>query len=159
MRWDDTSTCQKEELRFAVNEMRQCAQDGVVAKNDPLLCIVKIAQLYETDGQINQGAFSEKLRRPAVNLILEACAAANKSGLFKSHAFTAEVVHSLRALKANKECIRLVLTLISQVDKCRHRIAMEEAMYAALEERDHESLQLITEVFERSGYDSRRLSI
>jgi len=159
MRWDDPATSQKEELLFAVNEMRQCASEGIVAKNAPLLCIVRIAQLYSTEGRINEDSFSEKQRRSAVNLILEACSEANRSGLIKSHYFTAEVVRSLRALNANKECIQMVRTLTSKGDKCPHRIAMEAAMYAALEERDLESFELITEVYEKSGYDSRRLSM
>jgi len=159
MRWNDPKTSQKEELLFAINEMRQCAREGIATKNAPLECIVRIAQVYGTEGMI-EDALSEKQRRSAVNLILEACVEANRSGLIKKHTFTTEVVRSLRALKANKECIQLVVrNVISTGRKCRHRIAMEEAMYAALEERDFESLKLITEVFERSGYDSRRLSI
>lgn len=43
--------------------------------------------------------------------------------------------------------------------KSKHRIAMQEAIYAALEEDDHESLRLFVDTFERSGYDSSRLSI
>merc|ERR1712176_185748 len=112
-----------------------------------------------TGGTI-ENKLSEKQRRSAVSVILEACVEANLSGLIKKHTFTREVVRSLRALKANKECIQIVVrNVISTGRKCRHRIAMEEAMYAALEERDHESLQLITDVFEKSGYDSQQLRI
>jgi hypothetical protein len=159
MRWDDPATSQKEELLFAINEMRKCAREGITTKNAPLECIVRIAQVYGTDGTI-ETTLSEKQRRSAVTLILEACVEANLSGLIKKHTFTTEVVRSLRALKANKECIQVVVrNVIATGRKCRHRIAMEEAMYAALEERDHESLQLITEVFEKSGYNSQRLRI
>jgi len=159
MRWDDPATSQKDELLFAVKEMHRCSREGIVAKNAPLSCIVNIAQLYGTDGQIGEGALSEKQRLAAVNLIFEACAEAKRSGFIKNHAFTADVVRSLRALKANKECIRFVQTLTSNGDKCRHREAMEGAMYAALEIRDHQSLKVIMDVFEKSGYDSRRLSL
>lgn len=159
MNWNDPATSQKDELLFAIREMRQCAGEGTAVKNAPLECIVRIAKVYDTDGKI-ESALSEKQKRSAVKLILEAWVEATKSGLIKKHSFTAEVVRSLRALKANRECIQVVLAnLITAGQKCRHRIAMEEAMYAALEERDHQSLQLLTEVFERSGYDSRRLSI
>ena len=159
MKWNDPATSQKEELLFAITEMRKCAREGITTKNAPLECIVKIAHVYGTDGTI-ETALSEKQRRSAVNLILEACIEAKQSGLIKKHTFTTEVVRSLRALGANKECIQVVVgSVISAGRKCRHRIAMEEAMYAALEERDHEALRLITDVFEKSGYDSQQLRI
>merc|ERR1712029_774715 len=135
--------------------MRQCAREGITAKNPPLVCIAKIARVYGTDGKV-ESTLSVKQRRSAVSLILEACVEANRSGLMKSYNFTAEVFHSLRALKANEECIKLILTIISAGKKCRHRVAMEEAMYAALEERDHESLKLISEVYEASGFAPKR---
>lgn len=159
MRWDDPETSQKEELLFAVREMRECAHEGVLAKNAPLYCIVRIAHLHDTEGRIKEVSLSDKQRRSAVNLLREACTEANRSGLMDSHFFTAEVVRGLRALKANKECIQMVRSLTSQGDKCKHKIAMETAMYAAYEEHDLESLDLITEVYEASGYDSSRLSI
>jgi len=159
MRWDDPATSQKEELLFAINEMRGCAREGITTKNAPLECIVRIAQVYGTEGTI-ETLLSEKQRRGSITLILEACVEANLSGLIKKHTFTTEVVRSLRALKANKECIHVVVrSVISTGRRCRHRVAMEEAMYAALEERDHESLQLITDVYERSGYNSQQLRI
>jgi hypothetical protein len=157
MRWNTPATSQKEELLFAINEMRQCAKEGISAKNGPLECIVRIAHVYDSDGTIESN-LPEKQRRSAVNLILEACVQADKSGLMTKQTFTTQVVRSLRALKANKECIEVVLTLISKGGKCKHRVAMEQAIYAALEERDSESLKLITDVFERSGYDPNRLS-
>ena len=160
MRWDDPATSSKEELLFAVNEMRQCATEGIVVKNGPLMCIVSIADLYcSDDSRRNKSDMSERQRRSSVNLILEACAEARRSGFIKNHAFTAKAVRSLRALKANKECVQIVSALISDGSKCRHRIAMEEAIYAASEENDHVSFQLITDAFEKSGHNSSRLSI
>jgi len=38
MRWNDPKTSQKEELLFAINEMRQCAREGIATKNAPLEC-------------------------------------------------------------------------------------------------------------------------
>lgn len=160
MRWDDPATSSKEELLFAVNEMRQCATEGIVVKNGPLMCIVSIADLYcSDDSRRNKSDMSERQRRSSVNLILEACAEARQSGFIKNHAFTAKAVRSLRALKANKECVQIVSALISDGSNCRHRIAMEEAIYAASEENDHVSFQLITDAFEKSGHNSSRLSI
>lgn len=160
MKWNDPSTSQKEELLFAVNEIRQCSRDGTVAKHAPLMCIVKIAQLYDTDGRVNEGGMSEKQKQSAINLILEACEEARRSGLIQSHSFTAEAARSLRSLKANKECVKLVRSLLSDAgSKVRHRIAMVEGIRAASEERDHDSLQLLTDAFERSGYDLRRISL
>jgi hypothetical protein len=148
MRWDDPSTSQKEELLFAVNEIRRCSSEGTVAKHAPLMCIVKIAHLYDTDGR--EGGMSEKLKQSAINLILEACEEARRSGFMNSHTFTAEAARSLRSLKANKECVAMVRSLLSEGGKSRHRIAMEEAIRAASDERDHESLELFTDVYERS---------
>ncbi|KAL7541760.1 hypothetical protein ACHAXR_011195 [Thalassiosira sp. AJA248-18] len=158
MKWNDPASSQKEELLFAINEMRQCAKEGIAAKNAPLECIARIAVVYGTGGKVDS-ALSENQRRSAVSLILEACVEANRSGLMRKYNFTAEVVRSLRSLKANKECIQVVRSLIAPGKKCRHRVAMEEGMYAALEIRDHDSLHLITDVFEKSGYDSKRLTI
>ncbi|KAL7551131.1 hypothetical protein ACHAWF_014330 [Thalassiosira exigua] len=158
MRWNDPATSQKEELLFAINEMRTCAREGIAAKNAPLECIARIAQVYGTEGRV-ESVLTRSQRRSAVNLILEACVEANKSGLMKKYMFTAEVARNLRALGANKECIQVVHSIISPGKKCKHKVAMEEAMYAALEERDNDSLQVITEVYELSGYDSKRLSI
>lgn len=159
MRWNNPDTSQKEELQFAINEMRQCAKKGLVTKNDPLLCIVKIADIYGTAGRRVHGTLSTSQRRSAVNLILEACVEADRSGLMKRPAFTAEVVKSLRAMKANSECIQIVRALVSNKERSRHRNAMEEGIYASSEERDQESLQLFTRVFEQSGYDSRSLQL
>ncbi len=158
MRWDDPSTSQKEELLFAVNEMRRCSSEGTLAKHAPLMCIVKIADLYETDGRVDEGGMSEKLKRSAINLILEACEEARRSGLMNSHTFTAEAARSLRDLKANKECVAMVRSLLSESGKSRHRIAMEEAIRAASDERDHESLELFTNAYARLGYDPRKIS-
>lgn len=155
MQWNDPATSQKEELLFAINEMRECATNGIIAKNAPLFCIVKQGELYAIAGE----SLSEKKRRAAINLILEACVEANKSGLLKKHTFTAEVVRSLRVLRGNEECIRITRALISGGGKCRHRIAMEQGIYAAIEERDDHSLGMIISAFEESGYDSHRLSL
>ena len=164
MNWNDPAESQKEELLFAVNDMRRCASEGIVSKNDPLMCIVKIAQLYETGGkrgESNALSLSEKQRQSSVNLILKACQQAKQSGFLKSYHFTTEAAKSLRALKANKTCIKLVRTLLppdgDEFKKCKHKIAMEEAIYAAIEERDDESLQLITDVYDKSGHDSSKL--
>ena len=138
--------------------MRQCATEGIAAKNATLECIARIAQVYGTEGRVDS-VLSDKQRRVAVNLILEACVEANRSGLMKKQSFTATVAQSLRALNANKECIQVVLSVISNSHKSRHRVAMEEGMYAALEDRDSESLKMITDIFENSGFDSKRLSI
>jgi len=159
MRWNNQDTNQKEELKFAINEMRQCAANGIVPKNDTLLCIVKIAQLYGTEGRRTKTALTPSQRRSAVNLILEACVEADKSGLMRKPTFSAEVVRSLRAMKANKECIQLVRALVSNSERNRHKYAMEQAIYAASEERDQDSLHLFTQVYERSGFDSTRLNL
>ena len=124
------------------------------------MSIVQISRLYSTDGRIEGGTLSEQQKQSAVNLILEACKEAIKSGFIRNHKFTAEVARSLRALKANKELLQVVRKLTSDGEKkCRHRVAMEEGIYAALEEHDHKSAQLIIDVFEQSGFDSTRLSI
>lgn len=156
MRWDDPSTSQKEEYLFAVNEIRRCSSEGTVAKHEALMCIVKIARLYDTEGRVDEGSMSNVRKRNAINLILEACEEATRSGLINNHLFTAEATRSLRDLKANKECVMLVRSLISSKGaKSRHRVAMEEAMLAASDEHDHDSLELIKAVFDRSGYDPR----
>ena len=160
MRWNDPATSKKEELLFAVNEIRQAASEGIVVKNAPLMCVVSIAEVYGTDGRTKNGDnMSESQRRSTVNLILEACREARRSGFIENHVFTAKATRGLCALNANKECVQIVNTLISEGGKSRHRIAMEEAIYAASEEGDHVSLKLITDVFDKSGYDSSRLSI
>jgi hypothetical protein len=160
MRWNDPATSKKEELLFAVNEMRQAAREGIIVENPNLMCIVSTAEVYRTDCRTKNGdSMSESQRRSSVNLILEACLEARRSGLIENHAFTAKAARGLRALNANKECVQIVNALISGGGKSRHRIAMEEAIYAASEERDHVSLRMITDVFEKSGYDSSRLSI
>ena len=159
MRWNNQDTNQKEELKFAINEIRRCAANGIVPKNDPLLCIVKIAHLYGTEGRRTEAALTPSQQRSAVALILEACVEANKSGLMRKPVFSAEVVRSLRAMKANKECIQIVRALVSNSERNRHRFAMEQAIYAASEERDQDSLHLFIQVYERSGFDSTRLNL
>lgn len=84
---------------------------------------------------------------------------ANRSNLLQKHSFTAQVVRSLRKMKANKECIKIVRGLVERVGRCHHQVAMEEAIYAATEERDYDSLEVIMNKFEESGYDSTRLQI
>lgn len=155
MRWNEPATSQKEELLFAVNEIRQCAIEGIAAKNAPLMCIVSIAQVYGADGQ---KFASERQRRSAVNLVLEACERAKESGFIKNNAFTANAAKGLRSLKANKECIQLVRMMISEDKHFNHRITMEQGMQSALEEYDQDSLQFFTDAFERAGYDPSRMS-
>jgi len=159
MRWNDPETSPTQELIFAVNQMRQCSSEGIVVKNAPLMCIVQIAKLYSTDGR----ALSVQQRQSSLKLILEACQEAKRSGLFYLYFFSSEVAHSLRILGANKECIQMMKEVVFPDGdfniKSKHRIAMQEAIYAALEEDDHESLRLFVDTFERSGYDSSRLSI
>ncbi|KAL3808880.1 hypothetical protein ACHAXA_010935 [Cyclostephanos tholiformis] len=140
MRWNDPATSKNEELLFAVNEMRQCASKGIVVENSPLMCIVSLAELYGTDGQINSGNMAESQRQSSINLLLEASREARRSGFIKNHAFTAKVTRSLRSLNANEECIQIVSSLVSEGRKCNQRLAVKEAIYAASEERDHESL-------------------
>jgi len=161
MRWNTPATSAKEELLFAANEMRQCTNEGLVAKNAPLMCIViNIPKLYGADHSL-----TTTQRQSSVNLILEACHHAKQSGFIKSYHFTSGAASSLRAFGANKECIQLVRTLLpsssdesnTTKQKCNHRIAMEEGIYAAFDEKDEESLQLITDVYEKSGFDSSRL--
>lgn len=158
MRWNDPATSQKEELLFAVNEMRNCIKEGIIPRNATLQCIINIAQVYDTDGKVN-GELSDKQRQTAVRLILEACVSAKKSKLMKNYNFTAQVAHNLRSLKAGKECIQVVRSLISSDGICKHRKCLEEGTYAALETRDHESLQLFNDVYRKSGFDSRKLSL
>jgi hypothetical protein len=159
MRWNDPATSKNEELQFAVNEMRQCASEGRVVENSPLMCIASLAELYGTDGQINNVNMAESQQLSSISLLLEACGEARRSGFIKNHAFTAKVARSLRSLNANKECVQIVSSLVSGSGKCRHKIAMEEAILAASEERDHGSLRLITDAYEKSGYDSSCFSI
>lgn len=164
MNWNDPSTSQKEELLFAINEMRSCASQGILTKNAPLLCIAQQGDLYsfdrhDDDASSGKDKLSERQRRSVVNLILEACVEASRSNLLQKHSFTAHVVQSLRKMKANKECIKIVRGLVSNVGRCKHQVAMEEAIYAAKDERDYESLDLIVNKFEESGYDSSRLLI
>ncbi len=159
MRWNDPATSKDEELQLAVNEMRQCASKGIVVKNSPLMCIASLAELYGTDGQINTVTMAESQRQSSTSLLLEACGEARRSGFIKNHAFTAKVARSLRSLNANKECIQIVSSLVSGSGKCRHKIAMEEAILAASEERDYGSFRLITDAFEKSGFDPSRFSI
>lgn len=143
MRWDDPATSKNEELQFAVNEMRQSATKGIAVNNALLMCIV---EFYCTDdNRKNTRETSEYQRRSSVNLILEACAEARRSGFIHNSAYTATAVLGLRTLQANKECIRFVITLISDCGKGRHRAAMEEAICAATEENDHVSFQMITD--------------
>lgn len=156
MRWNDPATSKNEELQFAINEMRQCASEGIVVLNSPLMCIVSLAELH---GQKNNVNMTESQRQSSISLLLEACREARRSGFIKNHAFTAKVARGLRSLNANKECIELVTSLVSGNGKCRHRIAMEEAILSASEERDHDSLRLITDAFQKSGYDTSSLSI
>eukprot|EP00804_Cyclotella_cryptica_P015900 CCRYP_006390-RA/>CCRYP_006390-RA protein AED:0.02 eAED:0.02 QI:411/1/1/1/1/1/5/578/1448 len=160
MNWDTPATSQKEELLFAINEMRRCKSQGVLTKNAPLFCIVKQGEIYaSSDGSKNLANVTESQRRSAINIIFEACAEAQLSGLIKRPAFTAEVVRSLRALKGDKQCIQFVKTLIANEERCPHKIAMEYAIRAASEVRDFESLDMLVTAFEKSGYDSQSLSM
>ncbi|KAL7521510.1 hypothetical protein ACHAWX_006189 [Stephanocyclus meneghinianus] len=161
MNWNTPATSQKEELLFAINEMRRCRSQGVLTKNAPLFCIVKQGELYaSSDGSKNAANFTETQRRSAINIIFEACAEAQLSGLIKRPTFTAEVVRSLRALKGDKQCIQFVKTLIAnEEEKCPHKIALEYAIRAASEIRDFESLEVLVASFEKSGYDSQSLSL
>lgn len=158
MKWNDPATSRKEELMFAVNEMRQSARQNIDLKNAPLNCIARIAHVYDTNEQTDEN-LSHKQRRSSVGILLEACVEANRSGLMKNYKFTADVTHSLRYLKANKECIQLVRSIISKGNKCRHRLAMEEGMSSAIKIGDHESLGLITDVYRKSGFDARKFSV
>ncbi|KAK1737218.1 hypothetical protein QTG54_012085, partial [Skeletonema marinoi] len=151
----------KSELIFAINEMRSCSNQGALTKNAPLMFIAQQGDHYSTDKQYASGkdSLSERDRRSVVNLILEACVEANRSNLLQKYSFTAHVARSLRKLNANKECIKIVRGLVSRVGRCHHQVAMEEAIYAATEERDYVSLEMIMKKFEESGYDSTRLHI
>jgi hypothetical protein len=161
MNWNDPSTSKKSELLFAINEMRRCSNQGVLTKTAPLMCIAQQGDLYSFDRQNASGnkKLSERQRRSVVNLILEACVEANRSNLLQKHSFTAQVVKSLRNMKANKEVIKIVRGLVGRVGRCHHQVAMEEAIYAATEERDYDSLEVIMNKFDESGYDSSRLQI
>lgn len=161
MNWNDPSLSQKNELLFAINEMRSCSSQGILTKNAPLLCIAQQGDLYSFDRHNASGknSLSERQRRSVVNLILEACVEANRSSLLQKHTFTGHVVRSLRKVKANKECIKIVRGLVANVGRCNHQVAMEEAIYAATEERDYDSLDIIINKFEESGYDSSRLLV
>ena len=161
MNWNDPSTSRKSELIFAINEMRSCSNQGALTKNAPLMFIAQQGDHYSTDKQYASGkdSVSERDRRSVVNLILEACVEANRSNLLQKYSFTAHVARSLRKLNANKECIKIVRGLVSRVGRCHHQVAMEEAIYAATEERDYISLEMIMKKFEESGYDSTRLHI
>lgn len=126
------------------------------------MCIAQQGDLYSFDGQQYASGnknLLERQRRSVVNLILEACAEANRSNLLQKYSFTAQVVRSLRKMNANKECIKIVRGLVSRVGRCHHQVAMEEAIYAATEERDYDSLEVIMNKFEESGYDPNRLQI
>ena len=178
MKWNDPATSQKEELIFAINEMRKCRQHvralqiyfllsdhndshhhimvtpkGVLTKNAPLFCIVKQAELYKFEVGYKGGRLSERQRRAAINIIFEACAEAQLSGLMERSAFTAEVAKSLVELGGEKQCIQFVKTLILEGAKCRHRIAMECAIKTASESRDTESLELLVDVYKKSGFN------
>jgi hypothetical protein len=152
MKWNTPATSQKEELLFAINEMRQCRQHGVLAKNAPLFCIVKQGELYESNEGYKGTYLDEKQRRAAINIIFEACAEAQLSGLIKRPAFTAEVVRSLLALNGHSQCIQFVKTLIVDGEKCKHRVAMEYAIKAAYSNDDRESLELLMGAFQYSGF-------
>jgi hypothetical protein len=155
MKWNVPATSQKEELLFAINEMRHCRETGVLTKNAPLFCIVKQGELYESNDGYKGTCLNEKQRRAAINIIFEACAEAQLSGLIKRPAFTAEVVRSLLALNGDTQCIQFVKTLIVDGEKCRHREAMEYAIKAASANQDNESLELLMKTFENSGYVHR----
>ncbi len=152
MNWNDHSTSKKSELIFAINEMRSCSNQGALTKNAPLMFIAQQGDLYTT-------GLSDRERRSIVNLILEACVEANRSNLLQKHTFTAQVARSLRKLNANTECIKIVRGLVARVGRCHHQVAMEEAICAATEERDYDSLEVITTKYEESGYDSTRLHL
>jgi len=122
-----------------------------LTKNAPLFCIVKQGELYESDAGYKGYKISERQRRAAINLIFEACAEAQLSGLIKRPAFTAEVVRSLVSLNGEKQCIQFVKSLIVDREKCRHGVALEYAIKAASESQDNESLDILINAFERSG--------
>ncbi|KAL7498774.1 hypothetical protein ACHAWT_008784 [Skeletonema menzelii] len=161
MNWNDPSTSKKSELVFAIKEMRSCSKQGTLTKNAPLMFIAQQGDLYSTDKKNASGkkSLSDRERRSVVNLILEACVEADRSNLLQKHTFTAHVARSLRKMNANKECIKIVRGLVAPFGKCHHQVAMEEAIYAATEERDYDSLELLMNKFEESGYDSSRLHI
>lgn len=161
MNWNDPSKSKKNELIFAINEMRSCSKQGALTKNAPLMFIAQQGDLYSADKHHASGmnSQSDRERRSVVNLILEACVEANRSNLLQKHSFTAQVARSLRKMNANKECIKIVRGLVTRVGRCHHQVAMEEAIYAATEERDYDSLEVIMNKYEESGYDSNRLHL
>ena len=126
---------------------------GLLTKNAPLFCIVKQAELYKSDDGHKGSRLSESQRRAAINIVFEACAEAQLSGLMKRPAFTAEIAKSLVGLRGEKQCIQFVKALIVEEEKCRHRIAMEYAIKAASEIRDTESLEMLVGAFEKSGFN------
>jgi len=152
MKWNDPKTSQKEELLLAVSEMRKCVKKGILTKNAPLHCIVKQGQLFSAVGEF---PISERQAMAAINLILEACVEADRSGLFNDYTFTAEVAKSLRGLRGNKQCISIAKALISR--KLKHKVAVEEGIHAASEERDDDAFQLFVNFYEKSGYNSSDL--
>ena len=155
MNWNDPSKSKTSELLFAVNEMRTSSNQGLLTKNAPLMFISQQGSVYSQENY----RVSEKERRSIVNLILEACVEASRSNLLQKHSFTAQVARSLRRMKANRECIKIVRALASKVGRCHHQVALEEAIYAATEERDYESLEVFMNKFEESGYDPHQLQI
>ncbi len=148
MKWNDPETSQKEELFLAVSEMQECVKKGILTKNAPLYCIVKQGQLFAATGHFRS---AEKKAMAAINLILEACVEANRSGLLNDYKFTAEVVKSLRVLRGNKQCISIAKALISR--ELKHKVALEEAIHAASEERDDDAFQQFVNFYEKSGYN------
>ena len=154
MKWNDPATSQKEELVFAINEMRECARQGTSVKNAVVECIVRIAKVYGTDGRA-EGEQTRTQRRASVSFILEAWGFAKKSSLGSKPWFTAEVAKNLRALRANNECLEIALSLIPPSGKSRHQGALEEGLHAAVESRDQDSFELISDCLERSGFNSR----
>lgn len=131
---------------------------GVLTKNAPLFCIVKQGELYESDDGYKGNRLTENQRRAAINIIFEACAEAQLSGLIKRPAFTAEVVRSLVALNGDKQCIQFVKTLIADGEKCKHKVALEYAIKAASSSRDSESLKVLIDAFEMSGFNVNTLA-
>ena len=130
-----------------------------MTKNEPLFCIVKQGELYESDKGYKGTHLNESQRRAAINIIFEACSEAQRSGLIGRPAFTAEVVRSLAALKGDTQCIEFVKTLIVDGRKCRHRVAMEYAIKAAFVASDNESLTMLMDVFENSGFNPQAIDL
>lgn len=158
MKWNTPATSQKEELLFAINEMRRCRHHGVLTKNAPLFCIAKQGELYESNSGYKGSRLNEKQRRAAINIIFEACAEAKLSGLIKRPAFTAEVVRSLIALNGDMRCIQFVKTLITNGERCRHRVAMEYAIKAASKYQDDEALELLVSTYVTSGFNPQSIA-